>query len=140
MYVSQGIHGIAYGMVLFLVSSGVTLIIGMMNILNMAHAAFFMLSAYFCYQVVAMTGSFWLGLLVAPVITAFSRIAGRRPLYTSVAMRALCGNRSISHQKASWELDYRPRPIRETLVDTLRWFEETGQLARPLKLPSAGSS
>jgi len=71
MYVSQGIHGIAYGMVLFLVSSGVTLIIGMMNILNMAHAAFFMLSAYFCYQVVDMTGNFWLGLLIAPVITAF---------------------------------------------------------------------
>lgn len=70
MYVSQGIHGIAYGMVLFLVSSGLTLILGMMNILNLAHAAFFMLSAYFCYQVMVMTGNFWLGLLLAPVFTA----------------------------------------------------------------------
>lgn len=69
MYVSQGIHGIAYGMVLFLVSSGVTLIIGMMNILNLAHAAFFMLSAYFCYQVIALTGNFWLALILAPVFT-----------------------------------------------------------------------
>ena len=69
MYVSQGIHGIAYGMVLFLVSSGVTLIIGMMNILNLAHAAFFMLSAYFCYQIIALTGNFWLALILAPIFT-----------------------------------------------------------------------
>jgi len=47
LYVAQGIHGLAYGMVLFLVASGLTLIFGMMGILNIAHAAFFMLSAYF---------------------------------------------------------------------------------------------
>jgi branched-chain amino acid transport system permease protein len=58
-------------MILFLVSSGVTLIIGMMNILNLAHAAFFMLSAYLCYQIMAVTGNFWLGLLLAPIFTAF---------------------------------------------------------------------
>jgi branched-chain amino acid transport system permease protein len=69
MYVSQGIHGLAYGMVLFLVASGLTLIFGMMGILNIAHAAFFMLSAYFSYQVVVWTGSFWLALLLAPTAT-----------------------------------------------------------------------
>lgn len=78
MYMAQGIHGIAYGMILFLVSSGVTLIIGMMNILNMAHAGFFMLSAYFCYQVIALTGNFWLGLLLAPIFTAFCGILMER--------------------------------------------------------------
>lgn len=67
MYVAQGIHGLAYGMILFLVASGLTLIFGMMGILNLAHAAFFMLSAYFCYQVLVMTGSFWLSLLIAPI-------------------------------------------------------------------------
>jgi branched-chain amino acid transport system permease protein len=71
MYIAQGVHGIAYGMILFLVSSGVTLIIGMMNIMNMAHAGFFMLSAYFAYQVLVITNNFWLALLVAPVVTAF---------------------------------------------------------------------
>jgi len=69
MYIAQGIHGLAYGMILFLLASGLTLIFGMMGILNLAHAAFFMLSAYFCYQVLAMTGSFWLALLIAPVAT-----------------------------------------------------------------------
>jgi branched-chain amino acid transport system permease protein len=67
MYIAQGIHGLAYGMILFLLASGLTLIFGMMGILNLAHAAFFMLSAYFCYQVLTMTGSFWLALLIAPV-------------------------------------------------------------------------
>lgn len=67
MYVAQGIHGLAYGMILFLLASGLTLIFGMMGILNLAHAAFFMLSAYFCYQVLVMTESFWLAMLIAPV-------------------------------------------------------------------------
>jgi branched-chain amino acid transport system permease protein len=71
MYVAQGIHGLAYGMVLFLVASGLTLIFGMMDILNLAHAAFFMLSAYFCYQFLSMTGNFWAALVLAPVATAF---------------------------------------------------------------------
>ncbi|MGQ9695207.1 MAG: branched-chain amino acid ABC transporter permease [Thermodesulfobacteriota bacterium] len=78
MYIAQFIHGIAYGMVLFLVSSGLTLIFGMMDILNLAHAAFFMLAAYFCYQFLAISGNFWLALLCAPVVTAFFGILTER--------------------------------------------------------------
>jgi dihydroflavonol-4-reductase len=73
----------------------------------------------------------WLARIGAPAITTFDRLAGKRPLYTSVSLQALRDNRNISHQKASRELDYHPRPFRETLIDTLRWFEETGRLARP---------
>lgn len=69
MLISQGIHGLAYGMVLFLVASGLTLIFGMMGILNLAHGAFFMLSAYLGYQVAVSTGSFWLALVLAPFVT-----------------------------------------------------------------------
>lgn len=68
MYVSQGLHGLTYGMILFLIASGLTIIFGMMGILNLAHASFFMLAAYFCYEVMRITGSFWLGLLIAPVV------------------------------------------------------------------------
>ncbi len=70
MYVAQGIHGLAYGMVLFLVASGLTLIFGMMGILNLAHASFFMLAAYFSYTVLKLTGNFWLAMLIAPVAAA----------------------------------------------------------------------
>jgi dihydroflavonol-4-reductase len=70
----------------------------------------------------------WLAHIGAPFITGFDRLAGRRPLYTSVSLRTLRSNRKISHQRASRELGYQPRPFRETLADTLRWFKETGQI------------
>lgn len=68
VYAIQTLHGVVYGMLLFLVSSGLTLVFGMMGILNIAHAAFFMLGAYLAYTTVAVTGSFWLSLLVAPIV------------------------------------------------------------------------
>jgi len=84
MYVAQGIHGLAYGMVLFLVASGLTLIFGMMGILNLAHASFFMLSAYLAYQVLQMTDNFWMALLFAPVGTAILGVLVERFLLRKV--------------------------------------------------------
>jgi len=84
MYIAQGIHGLAYGMILFLLASGLTLIFGMMGILNLAHAAFFMLSAYFCYQVLVMTESFWLALLIAPVVAGLIGVLVERFLLRRV--------------------------------------------------------
>jgi dihydroflavonol-4-reductase len=75
----------------------------------------------------------WLARVGAPFITAFDRLARRRPLYTRLSLQALRGHRHISHQKASRELDYQPRPFRESLIDTLKWFEAEGKLTRPLK-------
>ncbi|MFC2018834.1 NAD-dependent epimerase/dehydratase family protein [Chloroflexota bacterium] len=76
----------------------------------------------------------WLARAGAPIVTAFNRLAGKRPLYTSMAIKTLCGNRSISHDRATRELGYEPRPLQETLTDTLEWFAATGKLDRPLKL------
>jgi branched-chain amino acid transport system permease protein len=84
MYIAQGIHGLAYGMLLFLVASGLTLIFGMMGILNIAHASFFMLSAYFSYSVLQMTGDFWLSLIVAPVAAAIFGVLCERFLIRKV--------------------------------------------------------
>jgi branched-chain amino acid transport system permease protein len=63
----QGLHGIVYGMLLFLVASGLTLIFGMMGVLNFAHGALYMLGAYFSFSVLRWSGSFWVSLLVAPL-------------------------------------------------------------------------
>ncbi len=84
MYVAQGIHGLAYGMVLFLVASGLTMVFGMMGILNIAHTSFFMLSGYLCYQVLVISGSFWVALLVAPVAAAVIGILCERLLLRRV--------------------------------------------------------
>lgn len=73
----------------------------------------------------------WLARAGSPVIEGIGRLRGKRPLYTGASLRALKSNRHISHEKAARELGYRPRPFRETLVDTLRWFQENGQLDLP---------
>jgi branched-chain amino acid transport system permease protein len=78
MYVAQGLHGLSYAAILFLIASGLTIIFGMMSILNLAHGAFFMLSAYFCYQIVHLTGSYWLAFLLAPLFLAFLGIVLER--------------------------------------------------------------
>ncbi len=62
----------------------------------------------------------------APVVTALSQWTGARPLFTSVSLKALAGNRNISHAKATHELGYEPRPIRDTISDTIKWFIENG--------------
>ena len=61
------IDGLVTGLLLFMLSAGLTLIFSMMGVLNFAHASFYMLGAYFAYQISVWTG-FWIGLLVAPVI------------------------------------------------------------------------
>lgn len=62
------LHGLAYAGLLFLVSSGLTLVFGMMNVLNFAHAAFYMVGAYFSYSILKATGNFWLSIVVCPVL------------------------------------------------------------------------
>ncbi len=62
------LHGLAYASLLFLVSSGLTLVFGMMNVLNFAHAAFYMLGAYFSYTILQWSGNFWLSILVCPLV------------------------------------------------------------------------
>jgi branched-chain amino acid transport system permease protein len=91
MYVIQAIHGLAYGMLLFLVASGLTLVFGMMGVLNLAHASFFMLSAYFCFTVLQVTGNFWLSLLFAPVAAAFFGILVERLLLRRVRAQGHIG-------------------------------------------------
>lgn len=61
------IDGLVTGLLLFMLSAGLTLIFSMMGVLNFAHASFYMLGAYFAYQISVYLG-FWMGLLVAPVI------------------------------------------------------------------------
>lgn len=67
IYVIQALHGLVYGMLLFLVASGLTLVFGMMGVLNIAHAAFYMLGAYFSYSLIIWTEKFWLCFILAPI-------------------------------------------------------------------------
>lgn len=65
------LHGLTYAGLLFLVSSGLTLVFGMMNVLNFAHATFYMLGAYFSWTLLRATNNFWLSLVAAPALLFF---------------------------------------------------------------------
>jgi branched-chain amino acid transport system permease protein len=59
---SQLVNGLAYGVLLFLMSAGLSLIFGLMNVVNIAHGSFFMLGAFSALAIMKWTGSFWLAL------------------------------------------------------------------------------
>ena len=63
------LNGVSYGLLLFMLSAGLTLIFSMMGVLNFAHASFYMLGAYFAYQISEWT-NFWVAFVIAPVLVA----------------------------------------------------------------------
>jgi branched-chain amino acid transport system permease protein len=66
-FIISMLNGLSYGLLLFMLSSGLTLIFSMMGVLNFAHASFYMLGAYLGYTVSRLVG-FWPALLIAPVL------------------------------------------------------------------------
>ncbi len=71
------LNGVLYGMLLFLLASGLTLIFSMMGVLNFAHASFYMLGAYFGFQI-SQWLDFWVALFAAPVLVGLIGAAVER--------------------------------------------------------------
>jgi branched-chain amino acid transport system permease protein len=90
-YLIQLLNAVQYGLLLFLLSSGLTLIFGIMGVINLAHGSFYMVGAYLAYWLAKTTGSLWLALPLAVLIafaigllletTIFSRLYKRDHLY-----------------------------------------------------------
>ena len=62
LIIEQVLNGLQFGIMLFLMAAGLTLIFGVMGLINLAHGSLYMIGAFFCASVAAATGSFWLGL------------------------------------------------------------------------------
>ena len=79
------IFGLSYGVLLFLIAAGLTLIFGMLGVINFAHGSFYMLGAYVTFSVVSYTGNFWLALVVGPLVVGsvglVAEMLALRPLY-----------------------------------------------------------
>lgn len=74
----QLLNGLQYGLLLFLIASGLTLIFGIMGIINLAHGAMYMIGAYLVYDLTLRLGNFWLAILVAiPVAVALGLLIER---------------------------------------------------------------
>jgi branched-chain amino acid transport system permease protein len=71
------LNGVIYGLLLFMVSAGLTLIFGMMGVLNFAHASFYMLGAYFAYALQGAIG-FWPAILLSPMLVGLVGVVVER--------------------------------------------------------------
>jgi branched-chain amino acid transport system permease protein len=68
-FLIQFLNGIQYGLLLFLVASGLTLIFGIMGIINLAHGSFYMIGAYMAFSLSSLTGSLFLAIIIGIVLS-----------------------------------------------------------------------
>src|SRR5882672_381002 len=80
-FLAQLLNGVQYGLLLFLIASGLTLIFGVMGIINLAHGSLFMIGAYVAFLVARHWGSLWLALPVALICGIALGLALERGLF-----------------------------------------------------------
>ena len=125
----QTVNGVVTGMILALVASGLTLIFGIMDVVNFAHGELFMLGAYIGVVVIAETGNFWLALVASSLtvailgaalqIVALRPLIGRDPLNTILAT---FGISLVLQNFALWEFGPSARKVSEPLNASFQLF------------------
>src|SRR6202030_2412006 len=125
----QTINGIVTGMILALVASGLTLIFGIMDVVNFAHGELFMLGAYVGVIVLAATGDFWIALALASLViallgaaiylTTLRPLLGRDPLTTILAT---FGVSLVLQNYALWQFGPVARKIQEAFTGPFTLF------------------
>jgi branched-chain amino acid transport system permease protein len=125
----QTLNGIVTGMILALVASGLTLIFGIMDVVNFAHGELFMLGAYVGVIVLAATGDFWIALVAASLliallgammyVTTLRPLLGRDPLTTILAT---FGVSLVLQNYALWQFGPVARKIQEPFTGYFTLF------------------
>ena len=125
----QTVNGIVTGMILALIASGLTLIFGIMDVVNFAHGELFKLGAYMGVIEFATTGSFWIALILATLIvallgaamqvTTLRPLVGRDPLTTILAT---FGISLILQNYALWQFGPVARKINEPFTGRFQLF------------------
>jgi len=99
LFVEQCFNGLQFGLLLFLLAAGLTLVFGIMDLVNLAHGSLYMLGAYFAATFAAWTGSFVLGAILALGVTLLVGMA-----LEVIAMRRLYGRDHLDHVLATFGL------------------------------------
>src|SRR5580698_9848106 len=99
LVVEQSLYGLQFGLLLFLLAAGLTLVFGIMDLVNLAHGSLYMMGAYFAATFVAWTGSFLLGIVLALGATLLLGI-----VLELVALRHLYGRDHLDHVLATFGL------------------------------------
>jgi branched-chain amino acid transport system permease protein len=92
LFIEQVLNGFQFGLLLFLLAAGLTLVFGIMDLVNLAHGSLYMVGAYFAATFAALTGSFILGVLIALFLTLLVGMA-----VEVIAMRRLYGRDHLDH-------------------------------------------
>ncbi|MBX3575465.1 MAG: branched-chain amino acid ABC transporter permease [Mesorhizobium sp.] len=120
--------GLVLGMVLFLLSSGVTIIFGVLGVINFAHATYFTLGAFLTFSTVQLTGSYWLAFpvaaLVAGSVGAVQEVLTFRPIYRHAHFYQLIASLGFSVFMLAilhsiWGLDYKNVPQPEIFSSSI---------------------
>ena len=129
LLIIQTVNGVVSGMILALVASGLTLIFGIMDVVNFAHGELFMLGAYVGVLVLTATGSFWMALVLSALIVALLGAAmqiltlrpllGRDPLNTILVT---FGISLILQNYALWQFGPVARKIGEPITSHFNLF------------------
>jgi branched-subunit amino acid ABC-type transport system permease component len=129
LFLIQTLNGIVTGMILALIASGLTLIFGIMDVVNFAHGELFMLGAYVGVVVFATSGNFWLALILATMlvgifggamqIVTLRPLLGRDPLTTILAT---FGISLVLQNYALWHFGPVPRKIQEPITGQFELF------------------
>ena len=129
LFIIQTLNGIVTGMILALIASGLTLIFGIMDVVNFAHGELFMLGAYVGVLVLSTTGSFWLALILATlfvgILGAAMQVATLRPLLGRdplTTILATCGISLILQNYALWQFGPVARKINEPIDGSFSLF------------------
>jgi branched-chain amino acid transport system permease protein len=99
LFLEQTLNGLQFGVTLFLMAAGLTLVLGIMNMVNLAHGAFYMLGAYFAATLVPITGNF-----LVSIVLALAGAAAVGLLTELVALRALYSRDHLDQVLATFGL------------------------------------
>ncbi len=99
LFLEQSLNGVQFGLMLFLLAAGLTIVFGVMDMINLAHGAFYMVGAFLAAWFVAATGTFLGGLLIAVVLTALFGMA-----VESTLLRTLYARDHLSQVLATFAL------------------------------------
>jgi len=131
-FLIQALNGVQYGFLLFLVASGLTLIFGIMGIINLAHGAFYMLGAYITYWLIGYTGNLFVAILLGlPIMLAvgyaierlaISFLYDRDHLYQVLLTYGLILILN-ELQKILWGSDFYSVPVPDVLSGSIRLTE-----------------
>ncbi len=133
LLIEQTLNGVQFGVFLFLVSAGLTLVLGIMNVVNLAHGSLFMLGAYYTATMYAWTGNFLLAIVIMVPLALISGI-----LIEVIALRTMYDRDHMDQVLATfglilffneavrlvWGAESQPMPVPEFLNGSVEFIPE----------------